>query len=415
MKYWKRLKPEEIKTQVFSALNNNVDYFNSSTLGVPASHLDQKVFPSEAPFLKDAPFLYTMIQNPNHIGCHTLGESEHFFAGTHLLEREAIQICAEDIFKGDPDTIDGYISSGGTEANIQALWIYRNYFFNEKAAKESEIVILCSTDSHYSMVKGADLLHLDIHLAPVDPIDRTVVQEQLAQDVRQLQKAGKKYFIVVTNMMTTMFGSVDRPEVYTDLLEELGLDYFLHIDGAYGGFIYPFAQAEDNLLHFGNPKVSSITMDAHKMVQAPYGTGVFLCRKGLIKQVYNQKASYVKGLDATLVGSRSGANAVAVWMIFMAYGYHGWYEKIQILLLRTNWLCKQLEALGIRFYRHPSANIVTIDAQTIDHSVAHQFGLVPDDHHNPQWFKIVVMEHVTIDKLEPFIEQVTRIVPTKNL
>jgi hypothetical protein len=89
MKYWKRLSPQEIKARVFDALQQNVDYFSSSTLGVPGSHLDQKVFSSEAPFLQNAPFLHTLIQNPNHIGCHTLGESEDFFAGTHDLEREA--------------------------------------------------------------------------------------------------------------------------------------------------------------------------------------------------------------------------------------------------------------------------------------------------------------------------------------
>jgi hypothetical protein len=34
-------------------------------------------------------------------------------------------------FKAEPGSFDGYIASGGTEANIQALWIYRNYFMNE--------------------------------------------------------------------------------------------------------------------------------------------------------------------------------------------------------------------------------------------------------------------------------------------
>ena len=57
------------------------------------------------------------------------------------------------------------------------------------------------------------------------------------------------------------------------------------------------------------------------MLQAPYGTGIFLARKGLINYVYTETASYVKGLDATLVGSRSGANAIAVWMILKSHGY----------------------------------------------------------------------------------------------
>lgn len=405
MLHWKKLSSEQIKQRIFKALEQNIDYFNESTLGVPGSHLDQKVFPSDATFLKDAPFLYAMVQNPNHIGCHTLGESESFFKGTHDIEREVIRICSEVMLKGEVEQQDGYIASGGTEANIQAFWVYRNYFMQEMAAKTSEICILCSEDSHYSMSKGANLLQVGFHMVKVNFEDRKIDPILLEADLKTLQQQGYRYFIVVANMMTTMFGSVDDPAVYTDALEGMDLPYRLHVDGAYGGFIYPFANRETSVLHFGNPKVSSITLDAHKLGQAPYGTGIFLVRKGLINYVNNQDASYVQGLDTTLVGSRSGANAIAVWMILMSYGFFGWYEKVQILMMRTQWLCNQLDAMGIPYFRDHSANIVTIQAKALDPKLAYEFGLVPDNHAAPKWFKIVVMDHVTVDKLEPFINQ----------
>jgi glutamate/tyrosine decarboxylase-like PLP-dependent enzyme len=402
---WKKLSSEQIKKRVFEALENNIDFFNESTLGVPGSHLDQKVFPSDAPFLKDAPFLYSMVNNPNHIGCHTLGESESYFKGTHALEREAIRICAEVMLQGEPEQQDGYIASGGTEANIQAFWIYRNYFMQEMGAQAKEICILCSEDSHYSMPKGSNLLQVGFHMAKVDFKQRKIDPAQLAIDLKALKKEGYRYFIVVANMMTTMFGSVDDPAVYTHTLETLDLPYKLHVDGAYGGFVYPFANRENSVLHFGNPKVSSITLDAHKMGQAPYGTGIFLARKGLINYVNTKDASYVQGLDTTLIGSRSGANAIAVWMILMSYGFFGWHEKIQILMMRTKWLCDELSALKIPFFREPSANIVSIQANAISTELANQYGLVPDNHAAPKWFKIVVMDHVTVDKMEPFVQK----------
>jgi tyrosine decarboxylase/aspartate 1-decarboxylase len=43
--------------------------------------------------------------------------------------------------------------------------------------------------------------------------------------------------------------------------------------------------------NFSNPKISSITIDAHKMLQAPYGTGIFICRKGLIENVLTKEAN----------------------------------------------------------------------------------------------------------------------------
>ena len=45
------------------------------------------------------------------------------------------------------------------------------------------------------------------------------------------------------------------------------------------------------------------------------------------------------------------------------------------------------------------ANIVTIPAHQIPKEIAHQYSLVPDNHKHPKWYKIVVMDHVTSDKL----------------
>ncbi len=210
--------------------------------------------------------------------------------------------------------------------------------------------------------------------------------------------------MAVANMGTTMFGSVDNPDVYTDALEKHNAIYKLHIDGAYGGFVYPFSNKESKI-NFSNPKISSITIDAHKMLQAPYGTGIFICRKGLIENVLTKEAEYVEGMDLTLCGSRSGANAVAVWMILFTYGPYSWYEKISILQMRTHFLCRELGQLGISYFREPNMNIVTIHAENIPYSIAEKYDLVPQQHneHN-KWYKIVLMDHVEIDHLTTFID-----------
>lgn len=87
-KYWVKHSDEAIKQHVFDALDQNVNYVDKNVIGVPASYLDEKVFSKDASFLSDAPFLSTLIKNPNHIGCHTIGESESFFAGTQEIERD---------------------------------------------------------------------------------------------------------------------------------------------------------------------------------------------------------------------------------------------------------------------------------------------------------------------------------------
>ncbi|HLV43227.1 MAG TPA: pyridoxal-dependent decarboxylase [Brumimicrobium sp.] len=402
-KYWDKKSEEEIKEVVFDALAKNVNYDERSVLGIPASYLDSKVFSQDASFLKDAPFLSTLIKNPNHIGCHTLGTSESFFAGTQEIERDLIKICAHDILNGDDDKYDGYVASGGTEANLQAIWIYRNYFKQEKGLKNEEICILTSSDNHYSMDKAGNVFSIPVQKVEVTENGRFITEENVQAAVDIQKKNGVKAFVVVANMMTTMFGSIDEPEFYSTVLEREKLDYFIHVDGAYGGFYFPFSQKEHHL-DFRNPKITSVTLDAHKMAQAPYGTGIFVIRKNLMHYANTKEASYVEGEDYTLIGSRSGANAIAVWMILSKYGPFGWMEKIFILQKRTAWMCERLDELKIKYYRHPSSNIITIRSEFISPAIAKKYGLVPDNHSTPKWNKIVIMDHVTIERLSELIE-----------
>jgi glutamate/tyrosine decarboxylase-like PLP-dependent enzyme len=401
---WRKYTTEDLNKRVFSGLVKNVSYVDAIILGIPASYLDEKVFSQDSTLLKDAPFLSTMVQNPNHIGCHTMGNSESFFKGTQEIERELIEICSEDILKGEPGQFDGYVASGGTEANMQAIWIYRNFFMKERKAQPSEIAILCSSDSHYSMDKGANILGISIYKVQTDDTTKELLTSSIDEQIARSKVEGINYFIVVANMMTTMFGSVDDASLYTERLLSAGLEFKLHIDGAYGGFYYPFSQ-KDSTLNFSNPHVSSVTLDAHKMAQAPYGTGIFLIRKGLIHYANTKTASYVEGEDCTMIGSRSGANAIATWMILSKYGPNGWFEKIFVLQKRTDWLCEQLDEIGLDYFRDPFSNIVTIRSSSITHELASKYYLVPDNHHEANWYKVVVMEHVTIEKMLPLIDE----------
>ncbi len=409
MEFWKKRTASERLQHIEKALHENVNFSKDASLGYPASKLDGKVFYDDAPFLKDAPVLMTYVANPNHIGCHTTGTSEKAFKGTQQIERETLDILAVDIFGAKKNQFDGYIASGGTEANLQALWMYRNYYMKNHNAKPSEIAIIASEDTHYSIAKGANILLIDWLSIPVNFENRKIDTEAFEKILLNAVTVGKKYFIVVCNMGTTMFGSVDNPLDYTSLLDKLNCDYKMHIDAAYGGFVYPFLAKDEKLINFKNQKITSITIDAHKMLQAPYGTGIFLCRKNLIENVLTQEAEYVEGMDLTLSGSRSGANAVAVWMILNTYGPNGWFEKIKILQMRTDWLCQQLNEMQIKYFREPNMNIVTIKSEFIPHDIAIQFDLVPQKHNEEnEWYKIVLMEHVEVEHLNKLINKLKK-------
>lgn len=408
--YWKKLSKEEINNRVSKALAENTNYISEPILGVPATYLDEEEFYADAPFLEDAPFLRTLIANPNHIGCHTLEEAktQTIFKGTQKIERNLIRLIAEEIFKGKEKEQDGYIATGGTEANIEALWIYRNYFQKEFGAKNEEIGVVYSMDTHYSIPKGCNLLNIKNIILEVNENDRQINVLKFQKKIREAQNNGIKYFIVVVNLSTTMFGSIDQIDPLADFFEENSLEYKMHLDGAFGGFIYPFTN-ENNQHNFSNPRITSISLDGHKMLQTPYGTGIFLIRKGYMHYVTTDEAQYVPGLDYTICGSRSGANAIVIYMILMVYGSEGWKAKMNEMIRRTNYLCDELDKMGVEYFREPHINIVAIRAEYIKRELGLKYELVADSYERtPKWWKIVMMSHVKKDFLDQFLNELRK-------
>lgn len=404
--YWPAVPFEELKTIVLNALDHNSSYYNHNILGLPATYLDPKMFPADADFLENAPFIRSFIENPNHIGLHTYEKSLPAFKGTQKIELDLLRICAENIFKAKPDQYDGYIASGGTECNIQAVWILREYYKNNFNAKNDEIVVLFSEDTHYSLFKVCNILQLNFNVLDVDFETREINLEKLDNQLIKLKADGVKYFITVLNMGTTMFGSIDDIDSITQIFHAHNLQFKIHVDAAFGGFIYPLTHPK-NAFNFNNPNVDSLSVDGHKMLQAPYGTGIFLIKKGMIDNVLTEEASYIEGLDHTLCGSRSGANAIATWMILNIHGSKGLMAHMDQLISKTDFICKSLSELGIRFFRNKFMNIVTILSEDISNSICEKYTLVPDTHSgDPKWWKIVVMEHVNRQLIDNFLNDI---------
>jgi len=142
------------------------------------------------------------------------------------------------------------------------------------------------------MDKAANLLNISIHKVLVTE-DFQLDAEQLDQTLLELKKQGKKYIIVVANMMTTMYGSVDAPKTYIDALKAHDFEFRLHVDGAYGGCYYLFSN-EDFELNFDTPEISSVTLDAHKMVQATVWNRYFDHKKG-VDQLCTDRGSKLCG------------------------------------------------------------------------------------------------------------------------
>ncbi|HEU5468471.1 MAG TPA: aminotransferase class I/II-fold pyridoxal phosphate-dependent enzyme, partial [Steroidobacteraceae bacterium] len=200
----------------------------------------------------------------------------------------------------------GHLASGGTMANLEALWI--------AGELKPSAAVLASSQAHYTHGRISAVLKLPFESVPADDRGR--------MDVGALERrlqAGNVGTVVAT-LGTTATGSVDPlPEILA-LRERHG--FRLHADCAYGGYYVladnlaaPARAAFDRL-----GEADSIVIDPHKHGMQPYGCGCVLFRDPGIGRHYRHDSPYTyfssKELhlgEISLECSRPGAAAVALW------------------------------------------------------------------------------------------------------
>jgi tyrosine decarboxylase/aspartate 1-decarboxylase len=144
------------------------------------------------------------------------------FPETSKIEQEAIQMMGSLL--SNPKA-HGYIVSGGTEANILALWVARNLARGERR----EVIV--PTSAHISFDKAADLL--DLKLIKVR------LNKQFQMDVNAVKNSiTSKTLAIVGIAGTTGLGVVDPIPELSEIAETHNI--YFHVDAAFGGFVLPF-------------------------------------------------------------------------------------------------------------------------------------------------------------------------------
>jgi aromatic-L-amino-acid decarboxylase len=174
-----------------------------------------------------------------------------------------------------PAATRGLLTTGGSMANFNGILCARERHLGREVRRG---VMYTSTQAHHSIVKSAKLAGIfddRVRSVPVDHdfrLDVTALGEAIARDRRD----GLQPFLVVSSAGTTNTGAVDPLDAIAGLCEREGLWH--HIDGAYGAFFH--AVPELRPLLAGLPRADSVTLDPHKGMFLPYGTGALLVRDG---------------------------------------------------------------------------------------------------------------------------------------
>jgi glutamate decarboxylase len=220
----------------------------------------------------------------------------------------------------------GVFCSGGTIANVTALWVARNRLLAPKGDFKSifehglaagltahglnGLAILVSRRGHYSLKKAADLLGIGrANLIAIETDEHNkIIPTKLEARIKELQSRNVGVLAVVGVAGTTETGNVDPLEELANICESHRIHF--HVDGAWGAPTL-FSDRHRHLLK-GIERADSVTIDAHKQLYVPMGAGLCLFRSETALDAIETNAQYIIRRGSrdigkhTLEGSRPG-------------------------------------------------------------------------------------------------------------
>ncbi len=284
----------------------------------------------------------------------------------------------------------GHIVSGGTEANIMAIWAAREMGFRR---------ILATEDAHFSVVKASKLLSLPL---------KEVGMDEGRMDPSALESILKDGDIVVVTAGTTPLGFIDPVEDVGKLCEERRC--FLHVDAAFGGFVIPFLREmgmTDKRFGFDISAVRSVTIDPHKMGMAPYPAGGIVSRENIFEKIRVDAPYLMSESTETLLGTRQSGSVAAAYASILHFGWEGYKNVVRICMEATEYLVRRAREEGFSVPFEPEMNIVNIQVRNArkirDYMMRRGWSVSA----NPKYetLRIVVMPHVTERVIEDFLKE----------
>lgn len=316
------------------------------------------------------------------------------FPGVAELEERTVRMLGELL--GCADAV-GYISTGGTESNIQAIRAARN----EAGIKDGNIVVPAS--AHFSFDKIGDLLCMEVRKAELD--------DRLRVDLGAVERLVDERTVALVGIAgTTEFGQVDPIEDLAEIAQQRGIH--LHVDAAFGGFVLPFLEG-DCAWDFRVKGVSSITIDPHKMGLATIPAGGLLFRGQDCMSALETETHYLtKARQASLTGTRSGAAAAATYAVMMHLGRSGFKEIVGYCMDLTRHLVTGARQIGIEPLVEPVMNVVALkvpDPARVREELMRLDWHVSMTREPHRALRLILMRHMTHENIDRFLKDLEEV------
>ncbi len=282
--------------------------------------------------------------------------------GLSQLEANVVRWFCEIV--GYPAAARGMLTSGGSLANFSAIVTARR---ERLPADFLRGTLYASDQVHHSVAKAAMLAGFppeSVRMVPSDGRFRLRL-DALEELIEQDRAAGREPFLLVTSAGTTNTGAVDDLQGAADVAQRHGL--WLHADAAYGGF---FALTERGRRAMqGLERADSITLDPHKGLFLPYGTGSLLVRDGAaLERAHALGAAYMPEMSETeefvdfcQVSPELSRpfRGLRVWLPFKLAGAGAFRQQLDEKLDLARWAWERLlEIEGVEIVAQPQLSVV---------------------------------------------------------
>lgn len=255
------------------------------------------------------------------------------------FEREVISFFAE-YFNAPAHNYWGYVTNGGSEGNLYALYLARELYPNG--------MVYYTEATHYSVQKNIHLLNMD----------SIVIRSQESGEMdyedleHTLQLNRHRPVIILANIGTTMTEAKDNIVQINQILKKYAIkSSYIHCDAALAGAYLPALGVHDFDFSCG---ADSIAMSGHKFIGSPITTGIVLVKKSY-KDRIGRSISYIGTLDTTITGSRSGINALILWKAVHSMGKKGLLKRAKQCLEMATYLREQLQSIRVSAWSNPHA------------------------------------------------------------
>ena len=341
------------------------------------------------------------------------------FRGTYDLENKVLSLLGA-LLNGS-DAV-GYMTTGGTESNIQAIRSMRNIFLQKRnnsnqtsekdpTSKFKRPNLVVPDSAHFSFDKVSDILDVELRKANLDNDLKVSIAS-----VKSLIDENTIGLVAIAG--STEFGQVDPVKELSDIALEKNI--FLHIDAAFGGFVLPFLKkTNENRSYefdFNLPGVTSIAIDPHKMGLSTIPAGALLFREPHQLDSLKADTPYLTvSTQYTLTGTRSGAAVAATYAVMTFLGKEGYRKIVSECMEMTDYLLKKVAEIGIYPLIEPVMNVVALDVPDSDlvrSRLAKEFNWQVSITQNPHGLRLVIMPHVSFAMIDSFVADLKKVLDT---